>query len=47
MKNIQYQYLYLGGALLYFGNISVFYWKFYAIVIPFIVLDVIKNNKKK
>ena len=46
MKNLEYQYLYLGGALLYYANISVLNWKFYAIVIPFIVLDVIKKQIK-
>ena len=45
MKNIQYQYLYLGSALAYFANISFLNWRFYAIVVPFVVLDVIKNYK--
>lgn len=46
MKNIHYQYIYLGGAILYFADISCFNWKFYAIVVPFLILDVVKKYEK-
>jgi len=46
MKNIQYQYLYLGAALGLFAELSFFNWEFYAIIAPFTILDSIKNYKK-
>lgn len=46
MKNIPYEYFYLGLALSSFTNISVFNWEFYAITIPFTILEITRNFKK-
>jgi len=46
MKNIPYDYLYLGFALAFFADLSFLNWKFYAILIPFAVFETFKNFKK-
>lgn len=45
MKNIPYDYLYLGFALSYFAKLSLLDWQFYVILIPFTFLEVIRNRK--
>lgn len=46
MKKIPYEYLYLGFALCCFAKLSSLDWQFYAILIPFIILETIRNYKK-
>lgn len=46
MKNIPYEYLYLGFALSYFAKLTFLDWKFYAILIPFVLLGTHRNFKK-
>lgn len=46
MKNFPYDYLYLGIALAAFAKLSVTDWQYYAILIPFALLETIRNRKK-
>ncbi len=47
MKNIRWDALYLGFMLSYLGNMNFMNWRFYAILIPFGVLNVLINNREK
>jgi hypothetical protein len=38
-------YIYLGMALDFFANLSFLNWKFYAILIPVIILETFANHK--
>ena len=46
MKNFPYDYLYLGITLFAFAKLSFTDWQFYAILIPFALLETIRNRKK-
>jgi len=46
MKNLPYDYFYLGFALSAFSNVQVMDWEFYAIIIPFIFLETFRNYRK-
>lgn len=46
MKKFPYDYIYLGFALSFFADLSLLNWKFYAILIPFAILETIRNFKK-
>lgn len=47
MKNIPYEYLYLGFALSVFADLHIFNWEFYAIIVPFVLLESFRNKYKK
>lgn len=47
MKNLPYEYIYLGFALSAFANLTFLDWKFYAILIPFVLLETFRNRKEK
>lgn len=38
---------YLGFALSYFGNLKIYNWEFYAIIIPFYILVLATNFNKE
>lgn len=46
MKNLPYDYFYLGFALSIFANLSLTDWEFYAIILPFCLLETFRNYKK-
>ena len=46
MKKLPYDYLYLGFALAFFADLSLLDWKFYAILIPFTILETLRNFKR-
>jgi hypothetical protein len=46
MKNFPYDYMYLGFALSFFANLFITDWRFYAVLIPFAILEKIRNFKK-
>lgn len=43
---IRYDYIYLGIALNVFAKINIIDWEFYAILVPFAVIDTFFNYKK-
>lgn len=47
MKNLPYDYFYLGAALSIFADLNFMDWKFYVIVVPFVILNVLTDNKTK
>jgi hypothetical protein len=46
MKKLPYDYLYLGFALAFFADLSFLDWKFYAILVPFTILETLRNFKR-
>lgn len=43
-KNLSF--FYLGFAISHFGNVPFYDWKFYAIIVPFVILNAFHKDEK-